>query len=127
MDKNKIKEKLETIDHLLYFTFQEERDLGLLRSIIEELSEFNEIFMERALETLKRNGKIKLVPKLFENKKEIYFKFLKEEWNLKEEEIKLVELLFKIKSNKLLKERFVDFNNAEKFYKLIQKLYYLFY
>ena len=127
MDKNKIKEKLETIDHLLYFTFQEERDLGLLRSIIEELSEFNEIFMERALETLKRNGKIKLVPKLFENKKEIYLRFLKEEWGLNDGEIKLVELLFKIKSNKLLKERFVDFNNAEKFYKLIQKLYYLFY
>ncbi len=127
MDKKKIKEKLETIDHLLYFTYQEERDLSLLRSIIEELSEFNEIFMERALETLKKNGKVKLIPKLFENKKEVYLKFLREEWGLKEDEIKLVELLFKIKSNRLLKERFVDFNNVEKFYKLIQKLYYLFY
>jgi hypothetical protein len=120
MDKFTIREKLETIDYLL--SKKEYSDLNSLRSLLEELIELNLKFMEEILKKEKEKKKIRVIPKVLENKKVVYLSVLKEK-GFKDEEIEQIGILIELKNAKLLREKFLDQKTIKKFLNLIQKIY----
>ncbi|MEO2154455.1 MAG: hypothetical protein ABGW69_01470, partial [Nanoarchaeota archaeon] len=115
-----IKEKLETIDYLL--SKKEYSDLNSLRSLLEELIELNLRFMEEVLKKEKEKKKIRVIPKVLENKKVVYLSVLREK-GFKDEEIEQIGILIELKNAKLLREKFLDQKTIKKFLNLIQKIY----
>jgi len=120
-----IKEKIETIDHLLHVTFKKDRDRNVLKSIIEDIAEVLDKMIEDYLKKLKENRKINILPKMKENKLKIFIEKLNN--NLSQKEIERIEILLIIKNNNLLKERYCNLEDVENFYKLIKKIYDLIY
>lgn len=125
MDKEYIKEKFLTINHLL--SNNEYRDLESLRSILDDIIQINYQIMVNYLEKAKNNKEISIFPKLIENQKKIYIGLLKNKFKkqLNERELKNIEILIELRSVKVLREKFTTYNNVKEFFNLIQKLYSL--
>jgi len=116
-----LKEKIETIDHLLHVTFKQDRDRSVLKSILEDLSELLNIMIDDYLKKLKENKEISVLPQMKENKLKIFIEKLNKEFSQKE--IERIEILLIVKNNNLLKEKYSNLEDVESFYKLIKKIY----
>jgi hypothetical protein len=117
-----LEEKLETIDHLLYFTFKNEKDNNVLKSILEDLSNILSEIIDKYLIKLKEKKEIDVLPKMEENKLRLFIDKIKNK-GFSEKEIEMMEILLVIRKNNLIKEKYSSFQDVEKFYKLIKKIY----
>ncbi|HIQ51424.1 MAG TPA: hypothetical protein EYH54_05650 [Nautiliaceae bacterium] len=116
-----IKEKIETIDHLLHVTFKKDRDRDVLKSIVEDMADLLNKMIDDYLKRLKENKEINVLPQMKENKLKIFVKKLNKDFSQKE--IERMEILLIIKNNNLIKEKYSNLEDAENFYKLIKKIY----
>ena len=121
ISKEKIKEKLEAIDHFLYFFYPQNKDYLVLKSTIEDLVELFKQIVDLKISELKEIGKISLVPKEFINKSALFYENYKNKMDKKDVEI--YNILVLIVKDKIYLKKYSNFEDAENFYKLLKKLF----
>ena len=121
ISKEKIKEKLEAIDHFLYFFYPQNKDYLVLKSTIEDLVKLFKQIVDLKLFELKEKGKINLIPKEFMNKSSLFYENYKEKMNKKDVEIYNILLL--IIEDRIYLKKYSNFEDAENFYKFIRKIF----
>jgi len=121
IEKNKILEKLETIDHLLYSFYKQNKDASILKSIIEEILQLFVEIIDYKLKNLKKEGKIKVIPREVINKVNVFFENYKENFDSKDE--KVFNIMVSILENPIYFKKYGSYEDAENFYILIKKIF----
>ncbi len=123
ISKEKIKEKLEAIDHFLYSFYPQNKDYLVLKSTIEDLIDLFKQVVEFKIMELKEEGKINLIPKEFTNKSTLFLENYKNKLNKKD--LNVYNTILLIIEDKIYLKKYSNFEDAENFYNLIKKLFNL--